>query len=305
MPIPSFEDLMNPLLQIIRDGNEHRLKVITNGISDKLNLTEEEKIQLMPGRNEKLFSNRVAWARAHLKKAGLIDAPRRGVVKITERGIKALKENQAIDRKYLTQFSEYNVGWGRTITQTENNTGTTVSPKELTPDENLDEIYEDINNRLIDDILEQIQNLSPKFFEKLVIEVLVKMGYGGSFDDAIQHVGKVADGGIDGIIKEDRLGLENIYIQAKRWKNPVSNKEIRDFVGALAGKNSVKGVFITSSSFTKNAVDYVDELSSYKVILIDGRDLAKFMIEFNVGTTISKKYSIKKIDNDYFDIEDS
>lgn len=307
MPIPDFQTLMLPVLKITSDGLEHRMRDIIERLSNEYKLTEEERKQLLPSGGAFLFDNRVHWARFYLKKAGLVNTFKRGTITISEKGLGVLKDNPAtVDLAYLKQFHDFNANTlnkdEKANDLLENESGLTNNIS--TPEEILDNAYVKIKDALAQDILSKVISLSPNYFEKLVVELLVKMGYGGSLKDAGRVVGKAGDEGIDGTINEDKLGLDIIYIQAKRWKpgNVVGRPDLQQFVGALAGQGAKKGIFITTSTFTKEAKNYVPR-NETKIILIDGEMLAQYMIEYNVGVTIQQIYQVKKIDNDYFDEE--
>lgn len=301
--IPGFQKFMLPLLKLASDKKEHSTNEALEQIALEFNLTEEQQNEMLPSGNQKVFSNRVFWAKAYLKMAGLIENTKRAHFKITERGLSTLKENlEEINIKYLKKFPDYlelSESWRK---------GNQGNDKEeeiqipQTPEELLENSYQDIRKSLSQEILSKIKLCSPSFFEKLVVELLVKMGYGGSRSDAGKAIGKSGDEGIDGIIKEDRLGLDIIYIQAKRWENVVGRPEIQKFVGALAGQGAKKGIFITTSRFTNEAKDYIPR-NETKIVLIDGGQLANLLIDHNLGVSIQVTYEIKKIDLDYFEEE--
>jgi restriction system protein len=244
----------------------------------------------------------VGWARTYLKKAGLIISPKRGHFKISDRGLELLKKNPPeITAKFLMRYDEF-VKF-KTIKKEK----TTPSKSELiedstdqTPEELVENAYQKLRSELSKEVLDIVKTCSPVFFEKLVIDLLIKMGYGGSRKDAGQAMGKSGDGGIDGIIKEDKLGLDIIYLQAKRWENAVPIKEVRDFTGALASKKAKKGIFITTSTFPNSVYEFVGQVE-YKIILIDGEHLADLMIDNNVGLSIINTYQVKALDSDYFE----
>lgn len=301
--IPDYQSLMLPLLRIVSDKQEYKYRDLIERLALEFKLTDEERKELLASGNQPVFDNRVGWAKTYLKKAGLIDAPKRATFVITELGLQTLKKNpDRIDAKYLRQFPAFLefVHAGRTDSEGEEEP-ISQETTEHTPEENLDKAYQRIRKSLADELLAKVIDLSPAFFERLVIELLVKMGYGGSIKDAGKAIGKSGDEGIDGTIKEDRLGLDIIYVQAKRWKtgNVVGRPEIHKFVGALAGQGAKKGIFITTSSFTKEALDYAPK-NETKIVLIDGERLAQNMIDFNIGCTIQQIYELKKIDSDYF-----
>lgn len=302
--IPDYQTLMLPVLKSVADGKEHKFREIADSIAKNFGLTEEELGCLLPSGNQSIFDNRVGWAKTYLKKACLIEYKGKGVLKITERGKQVLKDSpQKIDNKFLKQYNEFNEFQNK-VNPKEEKQETETDYKNQTPEELIETAFHDFQKSLAEELLDKIRNVSPSFFEKLVVALLVKMGYGGSIKDAGQAIGRTGDEGIDGIIKEDKLGLDVIYIQAKRWKenNVIGRPEIQKFVGALAGQGAKKGVFITASSFTKEALDY-KPMNDTKVILIDGMKLANLMIEYNLGVAQLHCYELKKLDNDYFDEE--
>jgi restriction system protein len=251
--------------------------------------------------DKQLFYNRTAWAKTYLKKAGLIDSPKQGIVVISKRGLDVLKKKpSSINVKFLKQFSEF-VEFQTSKREDEIETETNDEQSTQTPEELLETAYQKIRKSLASELINKVVELSPAFFEKLVVELLVKMGYGGSIKDAGKAMGKSGDEGIDGTIKEDKLGLDIIYIQAKRWKpgNVVGRPELQKFVGALAGQGAKKGIFITTSNFTKEAIEYTPR-NETKIVLIDGHQLAQLMIDYNLGCTPQQTYEVKKIDSDYF-----
>lgn len=302
--IPDYQAVMLPLLRYLADGREHKIGDVVEGLGEEFRLTGEEKQKLLGSGQQTVILNRAGWARTYLKKAGLIEYTRRGFFRITERGQSALASKPArIDVKFLEQFPEF-VAFRelRHEKAGDSQQGSIVAPADATPEESLDAAYQRLRADLEVEVLEQVKAASPAFFERLVVDLLVRMGYGGSREDAGQAVGRSGDGGIDGIIKEDRLGLDAIYIQAKRWEATVGRPEIQKFAGALQGHRARKGVFITTSSFSNDAIEYVARIDS-KVILIDGDSLANYMIEHGVGVSTAQSYAIKKIDSDYFSEE--
>lgn len=292
---------MLPFLRYIADGKEHTLREAEENLAENFNLSPVERAELLPSGQQGVFKNRIGWARTYLKKAALLESPKRAVFKITERGLKTLASNPSrIDVKYLEQFTEFMEF--REASKPEN--GVTV-PIELpqskvTPEESIELAHQGLRDQLASELLARILGCSPTFFEQLVVELLVKMGYGGSRKDAGERIGQSGDGGIDGIIKEDRLGLDTIFIQAKRWQGSVGRPEIQKFVGALQGQRAKKGVFITTSSYTADAADYATRIDT-KVVLIDGKQLAGLMIDFDVGVAQAATYIVKRIDSDYFE----
>jgi len=304
MAIPDYQSIMLPLLRFVRDKKEHSLREATDILSKEFNLSEMEIEQLLASGRKPIFYDRVGWAKTYLAQAKILESTRRGFFRITERGINLLNQNpQTVNDKTLQQFLEFREFISRKNLKPEKAVEKTiVENNELilnTPEESLESAYQTIRINLATEILETIKSCSPNFFERLVVELLVKMGYGGTLQDAGKAIGKSGDGGIDGIIKEDRLGLDIIYLQAKRWENVVGRPEIQKFAGALQGQRARKGVFITTSDFTKEAREYVSMIDS-KIILIDGEELAELMIDYNVGVSNATIYEIKRIDSDYF-----
>ena len=300
--IPTYEEIMLPMLEYLADGKEHSLSETHNALAQHFNLTDEELRELLPSGRQPVFRNRVGWARTYMKKAGLLTSPKRAHFKITERGKELLKEKpKEITAKFLARYDEF-VEFKSLRRDKENGiiSQSDFSETGKTPEESLEYAYQKLKSDLSKEVLDTVKNCSPAFFEKLVIDLLIAMGYGGSRKEAGQALGKSGDGGIDGIIKEDKLGLDIIYLQAKRWENTVPVKEIRDFTGALASKKAKKGIFITTSSFPSSVHDFVVQVE-YKIILIDGERLANLMIENNVGLSIANTYHVKTIDMDYFE----
>lgn len=301
--IPNYQVLMLPLLKAVKDQKEYKLNDIVDILANEFKLSEEERKELLPSGQSFLFGNRVGWARTYLKKAGLLDSPKRGYLIITQRGLDVLKQKpKEVNVALLQQFSEFLEF--QSSKRDDNTTENTIIQSESvqTPEEILENSYQDIRKSLAQELLDKITKLSPSFFERLVVELLVKMGYGGSMKDAGRAIGKSGDEGIDGTIKEDKLGLDIIYIQAKRWQpgNVVGRPEIHKFVGALAGQGAKKGIFITTSTFTKDALEFVPR-NETKIVLIDGYLLAQLMIDYNLGVATQQVYEIKKIDSDYFE----
>ncbi|BAZ40274.1 mrr restriction system protein [Calothrix sp. NIES-4101] len=299
MALPDYQEIMLPLLGFVADGGEHSSRESVERMAEYFTLTEQERRELLPSGRQYTFDNRVGWARTYLKKAGLLESTRRGYFRITQRGQEVLKQNPTrIDARFLEKFPEFidfrnSKPESGTVGVDENATNS------QTPEELIEAAIQQLNQELAIEILDAIKACSPAFFEKLVVELLLKMGYGGTRKDAGQTVGQSGDGGVDGIINEDRLGLDVIYIQAKRWDNSVSRPEVQKFAGSLQGLRARKGIFITTSSFTREAKDFVEKIDS-RIILIDGDRLTKLMIENNVGVTALAAYEIKKIDSDFF-----
>ncbi|HEY8887961.1 MAG TPA: restriction endonuclease [Gallionella sp.] len=305
MPIPNYQTIMLPVLQLAADKQEHKFSDTVQYLADKFSLTDEEKGELLPSGTQAVFNNRVGWARSYLKQAGLLSSPKRGYFRITEQGLNLLAEKpEKITSALLERYSEFQEFRNRKKDQSKSpeENGNSEIPENETPEDSLASAYKLLRKNLEDEILASIKASSPSFFERLVVDLLVKMGYGGNRQDAGRALGRSGDGGIDGIINEDQLGLDVIYIQAKRWEGVVGRPDIQKFAGALQGQRARKGVFITTSGFTKDALEYVSLIES-KIILIDGERLASLMAEHNVGVTVAGKYEVKKIDSDYFDEE--
>lgn len=299
MAIPDFQSIMLPLLKFASDGQEHSLRETIEALADQFDLTSEERSELLPSGQQSLFDNRVGWARTHMKKAGLLESTRRGYYRMTPRGQEVLQRNPPkINMAFLKQFPEY-VEFLRPTKERGDEADDQESVETRTPEEVIETAYQKVRQGLATELLQIIKEHSPVFFERLVIDLLVKMGYGGTRKDAGQAIGRSGDGGIDGIIKEDRLGLDIVYIQAKRWDGVVGSPEIQKFAGALQGQRAKKGVFITTSAFSQAALDYVSRIDS-KIVLIDGDMLAQLMIDYNIGVASVAAYELKRIDSDYF-----
>lgn len=298
MPIPDYQTLMLPLLRALADQRERSIQEVTDELAGVMKLSDEERNQLLSSGRQTVFRNRVGWANTYLKKAGLILSPRRARIQLSELGRGVLAEKpERIDVRFLERFPSFVAFRELRHNPTEKEIERAEETRK-TPLEELDDAYERILAELQDDLLEQVRAMSPRFFEGLVVDLLVRMGYGGNFRDAAHAVGRSRDGGIDGIIKEDKLGLETIYIQAKRWSNPVGRPEIQKFAGALQGRRARKGVFITTSTFTPDAIEFANGIE--KIVLIEGTELARLMIEHDLGVSPVESFDVKKIDSDYF-----
>ena len=304
MAVPDFQSLMLPLLRLAGDGMDDTFKDAVEAIAIEFSLTPEERNELLPSSSRTtLFYNRLAWAKTHMTMAGLLQAPRRGVFCITQRGRELLVSQLArIDMKTLQQFPEYERARRGDVQASVEPAMPAVAFNELTPEESIERAHLSLRKDLARELLESIMQCSPAFFELLIIKLMIKMGYGGSREEAGKAVGRSGDGGIDGIINEDRLGLDAIYLQAKRWEGVIGRPEIMKFVGALAGQRATKGVFITTSWFTQDAKDYALS-SQYKVVLIGGERLADLMIEHDLGVSVAATYQLKRIDSDFFSEE--
>lgn len=306
MPIPDYQTVMLPLLRFLEDGREHTTAQAADIVAQQFNLTDAERAELLPsGGALKLFS-RVGWARTYIAKAGLLESTGRGKFKITSRGIDLLRTKPAkIDVALLNQYPEFIEFRERSKPNNSDFTNGSESETPVaqqTPQEQLESSYQSLHAQVVEDLVERTMKASPQFFEKLVVDLLVSMGYGGSKKDAGRAIGKSGDDGIDGIIKEDRLGLDAVYVQAKRWKSTVGRPEIQSFAGSLEGHRARKGVFITTSKFSADAMEYVTRIEK-KIILIDGEQLASLCIEFGIGVESITSYVIDKINLDYFEEE--
>ncbi len=301
MAVPEFQSFMLPVLNLFSDNNIHTTNECMKAAIDYFKLDENDIKLTVPSGKQTLVANRVYWSLTYLKKSLLLDTIRRGEYIITDRGKALLRTNpKKVDKKLLSQYEEYRL-FSNPVNDTMFSNISDEKNDEITPEENIDKIYKKINEQLADDLLEIILEKDPYYFERLVMDVLTKMGYGDSNNNSNIVTKKSGDEGIDGIINQDKLGLDKIYIQAKRWNENVSRPELQKFVGALSAKKSNKGIFITTSDFTKEAKEYANNLS-HTIILINGKDLTKLMIEYNVGVQINYSYDIKKIDNDYFEM---
>lgn len=299
MAIPDYQSIMLPLLKFAADGPEHSLREAIEGLAEKFGLADTERKELLPSGQQPTFDNRVAWARTYMSKAGLLEATRRGYFRITQRGKDVLvKSPSKINVKFLEQFPEF-IEFRSKRRERDETTESIETENLQTPGELLETAYQKLREDLSAELLKIVKECSAAFFERLVIDLLVRMGYGGTRKEAGKAIGRSGDEGIDGIINEDRLGLDVVYIQAKRWQGPVGRPEIQKFAGALQGHRARKGIFITTSSFTKDAEDYVDKIDS-KIVLIDGEQLAQLMIDHNVGVAPVGSYETKRIDSDYF-----
>lgn len=297
MPIPDYQTIMKPLLAFSGDKKEHSLHEAIERLSEEFRLTKDELRQKTAIGQQNLFGNRVGWALTCLKKAGLLESTKRSHFRITDEGLRILAQNPArVDRKLLSQYPSFKEFQSH---RPEAKPERQISVESSTPEELIEAGYWKKRDALAEDLLKRVKEAPPKFLEDLVIKLLLNMGYGGSLEDAGESLGSSGDEGVDGVIKEDKLGLDAIYVQAKRWDTVVGRPEIQAFVGALIGKKARKGIFITTSSFSQEARRYAESIDS-KVVLIDGERLAQLMIDYNVGVTTENVYEIKKIDLDYF-----
>ena len=300
MAIPDFQTIMLPLLSFSGDSKEHSIREAVDFLAIEFALSNDELRELLPSGQQEIFANRVNWAKTYLKKAGLIHSTRRGYFQISERGISDLqKKPSRIDIKFLKQYREFIDGLKPHLKQ-DLSQEPPIQSDQATPTDSIEAAHQKLQAELAGDLLEQIRETPPSLFEKIVVELLVKMGYGGSRKDAGKAIGRSGDEGIDGIINEDKLGLDVIYIQAKRWKDTISRPEIQKFAGALQGQRAKKGIFITTSGFSKEAREFTQKID-IKIILIDGEQLAQMMIDNNVGVSVVQTYEIKRLDSDYFE----
>lgn len=302
MAIPDYQTIMLPLLQHTADGEIYTSRGLKGPLADHFGLTAEERERMLPSGQQTYFHNRLAWAKTYLDRAGIIQNVSRGRFTITDRGRELLNSNVAqIDNSTLLQFPEFKEFCSRSKSSDDKEfQSATISSEQdaQTPEEALQLAYKRVRDDLAAEIIDQIKAMSPTFFEQLVLDLMVNIGYGGTGSSAsLTNAG--ADGGIDGVINEDKLGLDIIYLQAKRWENQVGRPEIQKFVGALHGKRARKGVFLTTSTFSRDAHEYVATIDP-KVVLVDGRRLAQLMIDFNVGVSTAQTFEIKRIDSDYF-----
>ncbi|MSP40408.1 MAG: restriction endonuclease [Deltaproteobacteria bacterium] len=307
MPIPTYEDAMLPVMKTLADGEPRHRRALSDMMADHFNLTADEREKLLPSGNAPVIRSRTGWALSYLKQAAVVTSPRRGWYALTDRGQKILTSNPPrVDSKFLEQFPEFMEFRARSKPESDDEAVSVASRAGesstlgIAPDEALEEAYARLRAELETELLDMVRTTTPRFFEQLVIDLLVRMGYGGSREEAARAVGRSGDGGIDGVIDEDRLGLDVIYVQAKRWENSVGRPEIQKFAGALQGQRAKKGIFITTSHFTKDAEEYAQRIES-RIVLIDGRRLAALMFDADVGVSTRGLYTVKSIDGDYFD----
>jgi restriction system protein len=300
MPIPDYQSLMLPVLRLAGDRKEHSLAEFRQRIAAEFKLSEQELAERLASDSQTVFANRIGWAVQYLKAAVALKSVKRGVYQITDRGLALLKEKPSeINARTLRQFPEF-LEFDNKATPQSAATTAPASETKATPEESLETSYRILRDALANELLDTIKNGSPTAFERIVVDLLVAMGYGGSVEDAGKVVGKSGDGGIDGIIKQDKLGLDFLYVQAKRWKDVVGSQEVMKFSGSLTKKHANRGVFITTSWFSKDALEYVEEMPQ-RIVLIDGKQLASLMIEHNVGVAPAKTYTLKRMDQDYFE----
>ena len=301
MPVPDFQSVMLPFLETLQDGAERTMRELTEQLALRFKLTDAERQEHLPSGPQSLFYNRVAWAKTHLKNAGLIDNPLRGKVGISEEGRRVLSQKPpVINCRFLKQFPSYLKFIGQTPDEDGAVQEETVIESTQTPLELMDASFNTLRKATAEELLVRLKTCSPAFFERVVVRLLREMGYGSVTGDA-SVTGKPGDGGIDGIIKEDKLGLDVVCIQAKRWEGSVGRPEVQGFVGSMDYIRGKKGVILTTSQFTKDALNFVERIEGKKVVLIDGAKLASLMIEHNVGVKPTKLYELKEVSNDFFD----
>ena len=305
MPVPYFESFMLPFLSVLADGTEHPIGDVRERVAREMKLNGQDRAELLPSGKQPVFDNRLGWTKTYIEKAGLLVTVRRGAYRISDEGQALLaKKPERIDRKLLLQFESF-----RSFIRPAHGSGDDTEPVSdaevgVTPEETLEKAHQAIRKKVEADLLDAVKLASPHFFEKLVVELLVEMGYGGTREDAGRAlaVGRSHDGGIDGIIKEDHLGLDAIYVQAKRWEATVGRPEVQAFAGSLEGERARKGIFLTTSTFSKEASDYVKRIEK-KIVLVDGQQLVGFMFDFGIGVNPVSTFEIKRLDGDYFSEE--
>lgn len=304
MAIPKYNELYTEVLDFLKDGTEYKTSEMKKILSKQLNLTEDELNELIPSGVSTVIESRIGWSITYLKKAGLLESRKRGLIRITEEGKKELSLKNHVDDEDLEKYPSFVEFKNNQTKPAKKKKNYQIKSKRdtLTPEERIEASFNTINQNLADEILQTIHNMNPVFFERLVVDLLLKMGYGGFREDAGFETSPTNDEGIDGIINEDKLGLDKLAIQAKRYENnhKIGRPLVQNFVGALIGKGLTKGVFITTSSFTQSAMDYVENQSNLTIVLIDGEKLANLMIEYDLGTSTISTYHLKRIDSDYF-----
>ena len=300
MPVPDFQSFFVPVLCATSDGNDHSMAELRERIAADLALTPEDVSQRLPSGVQTVFANRIAWSAVYLNKAGALERVKRGVFRITGRGRELLALGlPRLAVQNLSKFPEF-VAFHKGSQDSSDKDREAGPEKPQTPEEQLADAYKVLRDSLANDVLDAVKRSSPAFFEELVVDLLVAMGYGGSVEDAGRTVGKSGDGGIDGIIKEDKFGLDFVYVQAKRWTNPVGRPVVQAFAGSLDGVRARKGVLITTSNFSQDAIEYVQKIEK-RIVLIDGRQLADLMIDHDVGVGVFQTYRLKRLDSDYFE----
>jgi restriction system protein len=303
MTVPDFQSWFLPLLRRIADGQVHAMPDVMQALADDLGLAPEDRSEVLPSGRQLKYKNRIGWARTYLKKAGLVEAPAEGMVRITDRGREVLAENPPkLNVAFLKRFPEFLEFHTYRAPDSEVTAPNVITEEEQaeTPEETLERVHSALEEELASDLLDRIKAVAPAFFERLVIDLLLRMGYGGSHEAAGRAIGRSGDGGVDGIINEDPLGLDVVYIQAKRWEGSVGRPVVQAFVGSLAGFRATKGVLITTSGFSNDARAYVTSIGT-RVILIDGAELTRLMLKYGLAVTTKATYELRRIDNDYFE----
>lgn len=300
MAVPGFQDFMLPILQLASEHQSVHKSQYDEALAQYFGLTQEDRSELLPSGGQTTYQNRIAWAISHLVKALLLDRPARATIEITQRGREVLAENHdRVDLPFLMRYPEFRK-FRETSKPVTSPNGTEVEkPEQISPLEQLEQAHKQLRRALASDLIDSMKQMPPASFEQLVVDVLVAMGYGGTISDAGQAIGRSGDGGIDGVIKEDRLGLDFIYVQAKRWENTIQRPQLQGFAGALMARNSQKGVFITTSDFSSGARDFVRSIPT-NIVLIDGQQLAELMIDYGVGVIDEQTYRVKRVDPEYF-----
>jgi len=303
MAIPDYETIMRPMLEACADGKGHRVRDLAETLAEEFRLTPLERAELLPSGIVK-FVSRVGWAKTYLKQAGLVEQPARAMVRITGRGKAALQSTERIDNAYLSRFAEFRAfkDRSRPTQQPTNAQSVNTTAEAVTPQEALQQAFDELRDSLVNDVLDALFHATPAFFERAVVDLLRAMGYGGAVEDAGTLLGGPGDGGVDGAIKEDTLGLDTVYVQAKKWApdRTVGDREIRGFIGALQLQRARKGVFFTTSDFTKSARDSATRSES-RVVLINGKKLAELMVDYKVGVSVTSILELKRLDSDYFE----
>ena len=303
MSVPSFQSWFRPLLERISDGEIHEMSSLYEQLADDMGLSQDDRAEMLPSGKQFTYRNRIAWARTYLKKAGLLESPGRGEVRITERGKKVIADPpEKLNVRFLKRFPSFVEFHAPSSDAEESQSKVDDDDDGETPEEALGRLYRGIRAELAAELLDRIRTAPPEFFERLVVDLLLKMGYGGSREDAGHRVGKSGDGGIDGIIDEDPLGLEKVCIQAKRWENTVNRPVVQAFAGSLEGYRAKKGVLITTSNFSQGAIEYAAQIEK-RIVLIDGTKLASLMIQYDLAVSTVATYELKRVDSDYFDDE--
>lgn len=298
--VPPFQDIMLPFLRFAEKANGQPIAIreAIPKIADEMGLSEEDRTELLPSGRQSRFSNRVNWVASHLRAARLLESVGRGLVVLTQRGKELLATNPAaVNLKTLDQYAEF-----REFRTGSDVKGETPAVADETPEEAIERSYKALRAEIVAEVLARLKTCTPAFFEQIVVQLVVRMGYGGSLKDAGQAVGKSHDGGIDGVIKQDKLGLDVVYLQAKRWENTVGRREVQQFAGALAGQQANRGVFITTSDFSSEAIGFAKSIVT-KIVLINGRQLAEYIFDHDLGVTSTLTLSLKKIDSDFFEEE--